>query len=263
MKKIKQEKGITLVALIITIVVLLILAVVAIGVVKNSDIITYAKNASNMYGTEKNEENQMLQNYIGIIENSTNTTDNIAILLVQFFKGEIDEELLIEQMKQELSIEGEIDNFHEFFTEVEVDGSLAVYIYNADRLYALELDENGEPNGKAIYLKEEKNKDQYRLGRTMKKIIAEIEEIFIGKTVSEMSKKYEDGILDELIIDNSEYIIDINTYFRGSSFGIKNLTWKEGDYEVSISTDDDDFPKTFWIEEKDGVYYKVFMENGG
>ena len=92
MKKIKQEKGITLVALIITIVVLLILAVVAIGVVKNSDIITYAKNASNMYGTEKNEENQMLQNYIGIIENSTNTTDNIAILLVQFFKGEIDEE---------------------------------------------------------------------------------------------------------------------------------------------------------------------------
>ena len=45
MKQTKLEKGITLIALIITIIVLLILAVAAISAVRDSDIITYAKDA--------------------------------------------------------------------------------------------------------------------------------------------------------------------------------------------------------------------------
>ena len=47
-KRIRQEKGITLIALIITIVVLLILAAVAIGTVTNSDIIGYANQAKTL-----------------------------------------------------------------------------------------------------------------------------------------------------------------------------------------------------------------------
>ena len=49
MKKTKLEKGITLVALIITIIVLLILAVVSIGAIKNSKIISHSQNTSNEY----------------------------------------------------------------------------------------------------------------------------------------------------------------------------------------------------------------------
>ena len=53
-------KGITLIALIITIILLLILAVVTIGSIKNSNIITYAQNASKDYNSEKNKEESTL-----------------------------------------------------------------------------------------------------------------------------------------------------------------------------------------------------------
>ena len=57
MKKIKLEKGITLIALIITIVVLLILAATAIAAIQDNDIIKYAKDASNEHiiGQEKEQ----------------------------------------------------------------------------------------------------------------------------------------------------------------------------------------------------------------
>ena len=63
MKKFKKEKGITLVALIITIVVLLILAAVAIGTVRNSDIIGYAKNAAGSFNQAKANEVDDLAKY--------------------------------------------------------------------------------------------------------------------------------------------------------------------------------------------------------
>ena len=68
MKKIKSQKGITLVALIITIVVLLILAMVAIGTLQESKIIGHAQNAAGGYNQEKNIEEEMLGNYVNIIE---------------------------------------------------------------------------------------------------------------------------------------------------------------------------------------------------
>ena len=60
MKKIKLEKGITLIALIITIVVLLIIAVVTIGAVQESSIITHAQNAKERYQVEKLAEKMKL-----------------------------------------------------------------------------------------------------------------------------------------------------------------------------------------------------------
>ena len=56
MKKTKLEKGITLIALIITIVILLILAVVTIGSVKDSKVIEHASNASSEYTIAKEKE---------------------------------------------------------------------------------------------------------------------------------------------------------------------------------------------------------------
>ena len=68
MKKLKTEKGITLVALIITIVVVLILAVVAIGAVQDSNIIAHAQNPAGEYNQAKNMEEEMLENYVNKIE---------------------------------------------------------------------------------------------------------------------------------------------------------------------------------------------------
>jgi len=56
MKKTKLEKGITLIALIITIVILLILAVVTIGAVQNGGIITHAQNTKLIYQVAQIEE---------------------------------------------------------------------------------------------------------------------------------------------------------------------------------------------------------------
>ena len=63
-----QQKGITLVALIITIVVLLILAVVAIGAVTDSNIIGHAGNAASVYNQAKDNEVQLLSKYESKIE---------------------------------------------------------------------------------------------------------------------------------------------------------------------------------------------------
>ena len=52
-EKIKNTKGITLVALIITIIVLLILAVVAITSISNSNIVKYAQNGRDAYNLRK------------------------------------------------------------------------------------------------------------------------------------------------------------------------------------------------------------------
>ena len=63
MKKFKEEKGITLVALIITIVVLLILAAVAIGTVQDSKIIPRSQNAAESFNQAKDNEIAYLTGY--------------------------------------------------------------------------------------------------------------------------------------------------------------------------------------------------------
>lgn len=62
-KRVRQEKGITLVALIITIIVLLILAVVSINAVQNDGIINYAKNARTEYEKAQEKEQGLLEYY--------------------------------------------------------------------------------------------------------------------------------------------------------------------------------------------------------
>ena len=72
MKKTKQQKGITLIALIITIVVLLILAVVAIGAVQDSNIVGYAQNAAGGYNSAKAKETNALSGYENIVSQYVN-----------------------------------------------------------------------------------------------------------------------------------------------------------------------------------------------
>ena len=67
----RNEKGITLIALIITIVVLLILAVVAIGQAQESNIVGYAQNASSKYEQAQNNEVNLLSAYETTLESLT------------------------------------------------------------------------------------------------------------------------------------------------------------------------------------------------
>ena len=60
MQKVKSEKGITLVALIITIIVLIILAAVTIMAVQDSDLIGRTQNATIGYAANQKYENNTL-----------------------------------------------------------------------------------------------------------------------------------------------------------------------------------------------------------
>ena len=60
----KENKGITLVALIITIIVLLILAVVTISAVNEGDLFAHANNAARAYDKAATDENTMISNYL-------------------------------------------------------------------------------------------------------------------------------------------------------------------------------------------------------
>lgn len=59
----RGQKGITLVALVITIIILLILAGISIATLSGSGLFENARKAENQYGTKANEENKTLQDY--------------------------------------------------------------------------------------------------------------------------------------------------------------------------------------------------------
>ncbi len=60
----RENKGITLVALIITIIVLLILAVVTISAVNEGSLFSHANNAATTYSKAQKEENTMISNWL-------------------------------------------------------------------------------------------------------------------------------------------------------------------------------------------------------
>ena len=70
MKKSKAQKGITLVALIITIVILLILAAVAIDAIQNENILSHVKNATEKYNQAVQKEQEMLNEYTNFLNDT-------------------------------------------------------------------------------------------------------------------------------------------------------------------------------------------------
>lgn len=73
----RQEKGITLVALIITIIVLVILAAVSIAAVYQSNIVGYAVNGAQNYATEAGKENKILENTAAIMSSTVSAIESI------------------------------------------------------------------------------------------------------------------------------------------------------------------------------------------
>ncbi len=77
-KRLQEERGITLVALIITIIVLVILAVVSVAAVYNSKIVEYAINGAQDYTTQAVQENQIMRGTEGIIQSGINRINEIV-----------------------------------------------------------------------------------------------------------------------------------------------------------------------------------------
>lgn len=75
MKKIKKEKGITLVALIVTIVILLILAGISISTLTNTGIFGKAKEAQKVSEKTEKEQKNILSEYEDEIYNNTSTSN--------------------------------------------------------------------------------------------------------------------------------------------------------------------------------------------
>ena len=67
----RGQKGITLVALIITVIVLLILAVVTIVSVSDGGIIQHATNATTTHKDNAAAENNTISNYVLYLDNQT------------------------------------------------------------------------------------------------------------------------------------------------------------------------------------------------
>ena len=76
-QKLKNTKGITLVALIITIIVLLILAVVAITSISNSNIIKHAQNGKDAYEQGKTNETEKLAEYESYLDEKNPQKNNL------------------------------------------------------------------------------------------------------------------------------------------------------------------------------------------
>ena len=114
---IKQEKAITLIALIITIIILVILAAVSVRAVFNMGIVQHAINGAEGYSKAAKEEEEMMQKFgneleriRGRIANSSNNSDPNEI--VGIIKG------LILRNSGKLTIVGEADLTNEELVEV-------------------------------------------------------------------------------------------------------------------------------------------------
>ena len=129
MKKTKLEKGITLVALIITIVVLLILAVVSIGAVKNSKIIEHAQNTTSDYTVAQEKEKiQLAVTEAYLAGNGTISADNLKTTIKS-------------KLGEEITLTGSGNNGYVITTgagkqySIKSNGSVSEYKEELERIY--------------------------------------------------------------------------------------------------------------------------------
>ena len=155
MKNFKQEKGITLIALIITIVVLLILAGVAIGTLEQSNIIGRAKEAAGSYNQGKADEESTLTKAEDTMEEIINGLNNKPTIGTKVYLVGNNYYILTPENKfvcfnvnspvedGRLSLSegtGNLNIIHENFTEEEINN--LKYLYKDDVIFAVTSDRN-------------------------------------------------------------------------------------------------------------------------
>jgi len=158
-----------------------------------------------------------------------------------YLSGKITEEIVVQLLKQELMIEDEnindIDNLVESYKEKnESSESYYIYIKEIDEMYIAILSTDDISTS---YADEETHKQKYNLFRGIEIMREELDRIFTGTTQAEMSQKYNEGTLDDYVLDNSEIItaIDISN-FGISGFRMNYVTIYEGENEATLSGDE-------------------------
>ena len=230
----KGENAITLIALIVTIIVLLILAMTSVSLVLRENLIKKAKTAKNEYEQAAQNEAESLNAFEDELneyfknnnenEGGTNPDievddDVIAQILTNFMKGQTTEEVAVEQLKQNLSINDEnVDSINDIAMVFLTDTQYA-YIYKIDRLYKLD-----NSTTTVIYAEKEQHQEQYAYGENVKKIKIDLENLFIGKTVSEMREKDQNSELKNYVINGSPNIASADVSWSAGNIIMNNIT---------------------------------------
>ncbi len=162
-KRLQEEQGITLVALIITIIVLVILAAVSIATVYNSKIVEYAINGAQDYTTQAVKENQIMRGTEGIIQSGIDRINQIVN------QGE-EVTVSITQNGSEVKITK--SNLGEYLgkkvtnytgqSSISVDGTTYT-VSPTYRLYYVDFDNKYGDGEGTIYLKSECTSNNYAL----------------------------------------------------------------------------------------------------
>ena len=298
-----QNKGITLIALIITIIVMLILVGVTINVAINGGLFEKAETATKQTQIEAEKE-ELLSAVVAAIgtdakvdfdylddnlpnnwdgEDGTYTSpkgntytvdkngkieegskpkeegnDAIIQILNDHYAEKISVTETVQQLKHELSIENENDRWFNIYVEGmdENEEYLYVYIYKTDEMYVTNFD-----NINFSYVNEkEDTAEQYNFFRNVKTIKEELENIFVGTTVTEMQQKYNEGTLDEYVLDSSEKISAIEFREIASYIGIRFVTLSNDSNEFTLSYNEHNY--TVNIEYENESYSNVYIAFG-
>ena len=136
--------------------------------------------------------------------------------------GEITPEEALEQIDEKIGIEN-MDGSSFFINDEPYN-----YFYKIDGLYKIDM-----TNMKFKYCEKEKNIEEYSYARNLENARKDLENIFLGKTYIEIKEKYNEGELNDYVLNNSKNKNIISINFRNQShiktFEVLALTFKNGD----------------------------------
>ena len=191
--------------------------------------------------------------------------DKLEQLLSKGLIGEITEEEMEKQLKKELQIDSNASfgEYRIYFMDMEKfgDETFFMYLYESDIMYKITFSDEGDMEQIELADKTE-DEYAYKMARKLKKIKVELENVFLGKTESEMIEKFNNGQLETYVLDNSKNIIEEIEFYIS-----ENVTW--GDH-LSVRTliflldgeeiDFREWNSIFLEVNEDGIYNEILLE---
>ena len=251
MKKFKTNKGITLVALVITIIVLLILAMVSISIVMNQGIITKSKDAADKYNQKAEEEQEELtffERLLGQYSGTDEASGDGDGATVETITSEKINKVLSETKNTKLKDEygNKIVVPAGFKIKVEPDTNNATHVTEG---IVIQDKDNNEfvwiPVGNIKTSKEDTTGTPITLGRYVFKYDGTIDETLSQtapdaqlKTNTSTTYYYKEGSIEGIAVDSNGkatkgYAKDINTFITSAN---NNGGYYLGRYEARTST---------------------------
>ncbi len=182
----KNEKGITLVALIITIIILLILAVISIRAITGDNILGKAETGKNKYLDAKEQEEEKIKNYVEFIDDNSNETS----------EEEYIRQLLIKANNGDEKAQTELVNLGNFAIYMRMDSPELVYIVETknNKTYMYFMNDNDPSNVEVLdknkeFIDEDGNKQKYYDSAT--KFYSDyknIQQLFVGKKLEDFEQ---------------------------------------------------------------------------